>query len=71
MGFEGITEYIGVITEKPSGWNFELNKVSWNGKKPKYDIRDWAPDHSRMSRGLTLTDSEARTLYELLKAEFE
>lgn len=61
-----ITEEIGVLGENARGWTKELNMVSWNGGKPKYDIRDWAPDHSRMGKGVTLNDEEFETLKELL-----
>ena len=61
-----ITEQIGVIAEYATGWKKELNLVSWNGNPAKYDIRDWSPDHMKMSRGITLTKDEARMLYSLL-----
>ena len=32
----------------------------------KYDIRDWAPDHEKMGKGITLTEEEAARLKELL-----
>ena len=51
-----IVEKIGVITEYPTGWNREINIVSWNGNEPKYDIREWSPDHEKMSRGITLKE---------------
>lgn len=62
-----IVEKIGVITEYPTGWNREINIVSWNGNEPKYDIREWSPDHERMSRGITLKEEELRTILHLLK----
>lgn len=46
-----IVKRIGVINRYPTGWNKEINLVSWNGGAAKYDIRDWDPDHARMSRG--------------------
>ena len=49
-----IREYLGVISQHDSGWNKELNIISWNGQSPKYDLRDWDPHHERMSRGITL-----------------
>lgn len=49
-----------------NGWAKELNIVSWNGGVPKYDIRDWSPDHTRMSRGITLTEPEIKALKKLL-----
>lgn len=62
-----IVEPLGVITSYSTGWCKELNLVSWNGGTPKYDIRDWAPDHERMSRGVTLHEKEMRTVIELLR----
>lgn len=44
------------------GWTKELNKVSWNGGEPKWDIRSWNDTHDRMSRGITLTDAEMEKL---------
>lgn len=61
-----ITEELGVLSTSSRGWNKELNKVSWNDGVPKFDIRDWAPEHEKMGKGVTLTEEEARQLYELL-----
>ena len=61
-----IVEEIGVLPENSKGWRKELNKISWNGAAPKYDIRDWAPDHEKMGKGITLTEEEAARLKELL-----
>ena len=61
-----IVEEVGVLSEGTRGWRKELNKISWNGGPVKYDIRDWAPDHSKMGKGVTLTEEEARQLKELL-----
>lgn len=62
-----IVESLGVISERSKGWKRELNLVSWNGAMPKYDIRDWAPDHEKMGKGITLSKEEADTLRELLE----
>ena len=62
-----ITKHIGVISVYPTGWRKELNMVSWNGGNEKVDLRDWDPDHERMSRGVTLHKDEAKKLLELLK----
>lgn len=66
-----IVEEIGVLSENEKGWRKELNLVSWNDREAKYDIRDWNPSHERMSKGITLTEEEAKMLYEILKGEFE
>ena len=61
-----IKRELGTISESPKGWTKELNLISWNGAAPKYDIRDWAPEHEKMGKGITLTEGEARNLYEIL-----
>ena len=40
-----IKEELGVLSEGSKGWRKELNLISWNGAAPKYDLRDWAPEH--------------------------
>lgn len=56
-----IKAHLGVISSRKEGWKKELNLVSWNGQDPpKFDIRDWSEDHTKMSRGITLYDSEIR-----------
>ena len=40
--------------------------ISWNGAAEKYDIRDGAPEHEKMGKGITLSQEEAEALYELL-----
>ena len=64
-----ITGRIGVLSENAKGWTKELNKVSWNEREPKYDLREWNPDHSRMGKGITLTDEEVETLKAILNGE--
>ena len=49
-----ITRELGVLSESKSGWTRELNLISWNGAEPKYDIRDWSPDHEKMGKGISL-----------------
>ena len=48
-----IVEHIGVLGEGKDGWRKELNRVSYSGHKPKFDIRSWNEDHSKMSKGIT------------------
>jgi len=62
-----IVEHIGVLSESAEGWTKELNKISWNGGAPKYDIRDWAPEHEKMGKGVTLSEDEMLKLKELLQ----
>ena len=61
-----IVEQIGIISESSKGWTKELNLISWNGAQPKYDIRDWAPEHEKMGKGITLTKEELDQLAKLI-----
>ena len=61
-----IIQEIGVLSENSKGWRKEINLISWNGAEPKYDIRDWSPEHEKMGKGTTLTKDEARKLKEIL-----
>lgn len=61
-----IKEELGVLSESAKGWQKELNLVSWNGAAPKYDLRDWAPGHEKMGKGVTLTSDEVAKLREIL-----
>lgn len=70
LKFEIINQ-IGVISASASGWNTELNRVSWNGAEPKYDLRSWSPDHTKMGKGITLSESELTALADLLTKEVE
>ncbi len=65
-----IVETIGVLSETAKGWTKELNLISWNGREPKYDIREWAPEREKMGKGVTLTNDEAKAVAELLKGRF-
>ena len=53
-----IVRNIGVLGENAKGWTRELNLVSWNDREPKYDIREWSPDHDKMGKGVTLSEDE-------------
>ncbi len=61
-----IAEELGVLSESKSGWRREVNLVSWNGASPKFDIRDWAPDHEKMGKGISLNAGEIEKLKEIL-----
>ncbi len=61
-----IVKKVGTLSTSPSGWTKELNLIRWNEREPKYDIRDWSWDHSKMGKGVTLTREEALALKDLL-----
>lgn len=57
-----ISEHIAILSESSKGWTKELNLISWNGREPKYDIRDWSPNHEKMGKGVTLSKEEMEKL---------
>lgn len=61
-----IIETIAVLSEGSKGWKKELNLISWNGRDPKYDIRDWSENHEKMGKGITLSKEEVQTLLNTL-----
>ena len=62
-----IVKTVAVLSENARGWPKELNLVSWGGRDPKYDIREWSPEHDRMGKGVTLSDEEMENLVAALK----
>lgn len=64
-----IVEKCGVISTSEKGWSKELNRISWNGASPKYDIREWSEDHTKMSKGITLTDAEMENLINIITSD--
>ena len=64
-----IINHIGILSIAPSGWTTELNRISWNRKEPRYDLRAWAPDYTKMGKGITLSEDEIIALSEILKKE--
>lgn len=61
-----IIKTVGVLSENAKGWTKELNLISWNDREPKYDIRDWGPNHEKMGKGVTLSNEEVQKLLEVL-----
>jgi hypothetical protein len=65
-----IIQHFGVMKERKNGWKKELNKVKWGDNDPKWDIREWNEEHDKMSRGITLSDEEAKILFEIFNSIF-
>lgn len=57
---------LGVLSESAKGWRKELNVVSFNDNPPKYDLREWAPNHEKMGKGITLNEAEFEQLKKIL-----
>lgn len=66
ISFE-IIETLGVLSTSTKGWTKELNLISWNGREPKYDLREWSPEHDKMGKGVTLSKEELDVLKGILE----
>ena len=63
-----IKETFGALSESINGWTKELNLISWNDREPKYDIREWSPEHEKMGKGVTLCLEEVMELKGLMNS---
>ncbi len=61
-----VIEEIVVLYKSQGGWTKELNLISWNGDDPKFDVRWWNPDKTRVGKGFTFTKEELKILYDNL-----
>lgn len=61
-----VIEEIVVLYKSQGGWTKELNLISWNGEDPKFDVRWWNPDKTRVGKGFTFTKEELKILYDTL-----
>lgn len=62
-----IIKHYGVLSTSGRGWTKEFNLIRWNNRKAKYDLRDWNPEHNKMSKGVTLTEDELKMFMNLLE----
>lgn len=63
-----IVEHICVLGRgREQGYTKELNYVSFRGMPPKWDIREWNSDHTRMTKGITFSKDEMKNLLEGMK----
>ena len=65
-----VTKHISVLSRRNDGSTLELNKVSYNGGIPKWDLRRWGFDHDcqkRAFKGLSLSDEEIKALKQALE----
>ena len=58
-----VVQKLAVLSQRPRG---QLNLISWNDGEPKYDIRDWSPDGTRMGKGISLSHDELAILKGIL-----
>lgn len=61
-----VIDTLAVLSEGSKGWQKKLTLVSWNGHAPKYDIRDWSEDNTKMGKGVTFNANELKELKQAL-----
>lgn len=66
LNYEVKRRIVTLSENQKTHWTKELNFISWNGATPKFDIRDWSPDHQKLSRGITLTEEEMGKIREMI-----
>lgn len=63
-----IVEHIAVLRFYEDGMMKQLNRISWDGAEPVYDIRKWKFDTEngkpQLTRGITLNKRELARLLE-------
>ena len=62
-----IEEHLLTLSENEKGWTKEINRVSFNGAPAKFDIRAWSPDHTKMGKGITLSNEEFQVMVDAFK----
>ena len=66
-----ILEHIGILDTSYGGWTTELNIVRFSRPdgspgRAMHDLRAWNPEHTRMGKGLRLTDDAVKALAQIL-----
>ncbi|HGI3747304.1 TPA: YdbC family protein [Streptococcus agalactiae] len=62
-----IVEKLLVLSENEKGWTKELNRVSFNGAPAKFDLRTWSSDHTKMGKGITLSNEEFKVILDAFR----
>lgn len=60
-----IVSHIATLSQRGT-WALELNLISWAGRPATFDLRKWNEDHSKMSKGISLTRDEVKALGKFL-----
>lgn len=60
--FEIVEPIFRLPADEAAMYRKELNLIRWFGKEPKIDIRGWNEDHTKMTKGISLTVEEFEAL---------
>lgn len=63
-----IDQAIGIVSQSEDGqYTIEVNMISYEGRRPKCDIRRWNKKVGKMLKGVALTWEEVQKLIEILQ----
>lgn len=63
-----IEQPLGILSGSEDGrYTVEVNMISYNGARPKLDIRKWDREKNRMQKGIVLTWEETQKLLEVIQ----
>lgn len=57
-----IVEELHKFPDTGSAYRKELNLIDWFGNGLRYDIRGWNEEHTKMTKGISLTEDEFKEL---------
>lgn len=60
-----ILETLVKLPEKKD-YHPEINLIKWGSNDPKYDLRRWNDDRTKMTKGITMTKEELLALMDEL-----
>lgn len=52
-------------------WQKHLTLIKWGNNEPKFDIRPWNDDMSKMGKGVTLDDADLFDLMTLIESALD
>lgn len=61
-----IEEKYASLPESGDEYHIEINRVSWNNRRGKIEIRRWKNSDGKPGKGLTLTRDELLQLVDIL-----
>lgn len=68
LEFEIIKDFGGFGEGK---WQKHLTLIKWGNNEPKYDLRTWNEDMTRMGKGITLSKEDLYDLLNMIEEVFE
>ena len=65
-----IIKHLGDLSDVRGDYQIKVNLISYNGRRPKIDIRRWNMSSGNAAQGIALSDEEAMDLKNILEIYF-